>query len=115
MKDRWVKVAVVVAVIAALGSLGLSLYNTAQFNTRVKVYVQAHALTLQGPAGPAGLQGDSGAAGAEGPPGVTNLASYNQCLQNQIYNWANQLVGRLSYGSDIVFVSAPSISITCRP
>jgi hypothetical protein len=80
-----------VTLIAALAALGLSIYNTARFDDRVRDYVSDHRAALagvQGPRGAPGTQGPAGPAGPIGLPGKTpDLAAYNTCVQFELNQW----------------------------
>jgi hypothetical protein len=117
--------AVIVALVAGLGALGLSIYNTIRFDDRVNDYVQSHRAVLagaRGPQGPAGPPGAEGPEGPEGPAGAdaepVNLSRYSSCLQLQLGQWmngasvemsVNSLTGRLSSTFD-----APTLFLSCR-
>jgi hypothetical protein len=89
--------AVIVALVAGLGALGLSIYNTARFDERVKDYVTAHKASLvgaPGPVGPRGATGPEGPRGAAGPQGAAGkdadplaLQRYNNCLESGLASW----------------------------
>ena len=61
---RLAVVAISVALVAGLGALGLSIYNTARFDDRVHDYIAAHASELRG------KRRQPGVTGATGIPGL---------------------------------------------
>jgi hypothetical protein len=102
--------AIAVALIAGLGALGLSVYNTTRFNDRVADYIGAHKTSLQGargPQGPPGEPGPQGDPGEQGPAGTTDLARYGECLSLEIQRWGNDFTIRTGFSSSTVTLATP--------
>jgi hypothetical protein len=127
-RRRLMWAAISVALVAALGALGLSIYNTARFDDRVQDYIQGHRASLagaqgpQGPRGPVGPQGPAGLPGLRGPAGAdgeqVDLSSYSSCLEFELEQWMNgasasttvsSITGRVSTDIDVplLFLSCP--------
>jgi hypothetical protein len=91
---RLIWTAVTVALLAGLGALGLSLYNTARLDDRVHDYVVAHRAALAGVPGPQGARGATGPVGPAGPIGLpskpVDLSSYSSCLEFELEQWLDR-------------------------
>lgn len=77
-----------VALLVALSSLGLSIYNTIRMPTSIKSYVNSHKDELRGPEGPIGPAGFNGLNGRNGSDGAngSNSSQSSHCTTTGIYN-----------------------------
>jgi hypothetical protein len=119
--SAWRSVVVVVALVAGLGALGLSVFNTVRFDDRVHDFVSAHRAELAGERGAPGSIGATGVPGPAGPiglpgkAGASDLGRYNVCLAYEIESWAQQLtVDTGALGSRVSTVGA-NLAIACQP
>jgi hypothetical protein len=77
MKSKMLAACCLVAAIAAVSALALSLYNTTRIDravhAQVASYIAAHRDDIRGLRGPAGIQGVQGPRGAQGVQGPQGL------------------------------------------